>query len=721
MKVGDFLKLLQGVKACGKGWQARCPAHDDETASLSVAQGDDGRILIHCFAGCTIDEVCTTMGIKTKDLFPKKLTVFEGGKAKAKTKIIATYDYHDKSGAVVFRVRRTADKRFFQQRPNGRGGWLNGRGKVAPVLYRLPEVVRAAERAETVFIPEGEKDCDNLAALGLVSTTNAGGAGKWRDEYSSFLEGARAVILPDKDGPGRKHAEQVAQNLHDVAESVKVLELPGLPEKGDVTDWLDGGGTAEELKRLAAAAPEWRPDPKRAEEKPTPSTAFIQNLTDRGNGWRLAAAADGNFRFLVERQKWLHWTGKRWEIDQAGAIMQLAKQTAINIYDEIKPAGDEKQRAAIASHALRSESEARLRAMIALAKSEPNIPITATELDKNPWLLNCENGTINLKTGKLQPHNRADFITKMAPAKYDPAARSEAFEAFVARILPAPDVRRFAQKAAGYSASGDTSLEKLFFAYGPAATGKSTLTTAILKALGDYAATADFESFLQRTHATGAPRNDIARLAGRRFVASVEVQDGKRLAEGLINQLTGGDTVTARYLYGEHFEFRPQFTLWLAANNRPTVSGPESAIWRRMVQIPFLEEIPPEERDPALKARLQNEERDAVLAWLVRGCLLWQKEGLQEPQAVQELTAEYREESDPLRDFIDDCCVISAGSQAGNAGLWQAYQNWCKDNSIRYPLGRKRFSQALLARGLDQYRSANERFWTGVGLVSERK
>lgn len=456
---------------------------------------------------------------------------------------------------------------------------------------------------------------------------------------------------------------------------------------------------------------------KRAKVAAQDIASTYSNLTDMGNARRFVVHADGSMRYLFDRQRWLCWTGKRWAIDSTGEALRLARQAVKGIYAEAAEAPTENDRKALAQHAMRSESESKIRAMVSLAQSEPEIPITLCELDTDPMLLNCENGTINLQTGELRDHRRSDLITKMAPAEYDPEAKSELLESFLERILPDPEVQRYVQKALGYSLTGDTGLEKLFFAYGPPATGKSTLLAAAQAALGDYSATADFETFLQRSNVSGAPRNDIARLVGKRFVCSVEVEDGKRLAEGLVNQLTGGDTVTARFLYSESFEFIPRFKLWLAANNRPSISGPEGAIWRRLVQIPFLEEIPEGERDPEVKARLRGTERPAVLAWLVQGCLAWQRDGLREPKAVQGLTEEYRKESDPLRDFIEECCELTPGAQVGNAEIWRAYQDWAKAGGERYPLGRKRFSQALMARGLDQYRTASERRWIGIGLT----
>jgi len=281
--LANVLSRLKGVKPCGNGWQAHCPAHDDRKPSLRISEGEDGRVLLYCYAGCKTKDICRSLGLELKDLFPgstlkpKKLK-----RQKKQPEILTTYDYLDENGELIFQVVRTKPKNFFQRRPDGKGGWINGLGNVKPVLYRLPELLQAVKNGETIFVCEGEKDCDRLAELGLVATTNPMGAGKWREYFSDWLKDANVVILPDNDEPGRKHAQQVAQSLFGKAKSVKVLELPDLPPKGDVSDWLSGGGTKEELLRLAQEAPEWEP-PKQAnqqakkeeERKPTRQTSFF--------------------------------------------------------------------------------------------------------------------------------------------------------------------------------------------------------------------------------------------------------------------------------------------------------------------------------------------------------------------------------------------------------------------------------------------------------------
>jgi 5S rRNA maturation endonuclease (ribonuclease M5) len=276
----NVLSRLRGVRKDGKGWKALCPAHDDRKPSLKVDEAEDGKVLLKCFAGCGTEDIIAAIGLKMSDLYPepKQRPVDPG-------RVVATYDYRDASGKLLFQVCRTADKHFFQRRPDGKGGWITGLGDVKPVLYRLPEVLQAVQRGETVFIPEGEKDVDNLARLGLAATTNPMGAGKWRDYYSDWLKDANCVILTDNDDPGRKHAKQVAQSLYGKAASVKVLELPDLPAKGDVSDWLAAGGTKEELLKLAAEAPAWEPPEqvkrekakKEDERKTTRQTSFFVN------------------------------------------------------------------------------------------------------------------------------------------------------------------------------------------------------------------------------------------------------------------------------------------------------------------------------------------------------------------------------------------------------------------------------------------------------------
>ena len=241
------------AKPGGGGWMACCPAHPDDKASLSIDEGQDGRVLLNCFAGCRTASIVEALGLKMSDLAPPGAS-----SGKSKGKVVAAYDYKGRDGALLHQTVRYEPKGFSQRRPDGQGGWVWGLQGVETVLYRLPELL-AADPAETVVLAEGEKAVEALRALGLVATCSAAGAGKWRDRYAEDLRGRHVVILPDNDEAGRRHALQVATSLKGVAASVKVLELPGLAPKGDVYDWLISGGSAKALRELALAAPPWSP------------------------------------------------------------------------------------------------------------------------------------------------------------------------------------------------------------------------------------------------------------------------------------------------------------------------------------------------------------------------------------------------------------------------------------------------------------------------------
>lgn len=263
-----LLNRLDRVRAGGRGYRARCPAHDDRAPSLSVAEGADGRVLLTCHAGCPPDAVLAAVGLTWSALFPDGAAAAPSPPTPhrrpsnpyrhpmpAPRRIAATYDYLDADRTLRFQVVRYVPKAFRQRRPDGRGGWIWSLAGVTPVLYRLPEVIAAVRAGRRVYLVEGERDADALAALGLTATTAPMGAGSWRDAYTQTLTGADVVLLPDADAPGRRHAEQVAQALQGPAASVRVVPLPGLPEGGDVSDWLAAGGTRAALEDLVEATP----------------------------------------------------------------------------------------------------------------------------------------------------------------------------------------------------------------------------------------------------------------------------------------------------------------------------------------------------------------------------------------------------------------------------------------------------------------------------------
>jgi putative DNA primase/helicase len=534
------------------------------------------------------------------------------------------------------------------------------------------------------------------------------------------------VVLPDNDDPGRAHAQSVAQALLGIAVTVKCIELPGLPEKGDVSDWLAEGHTVAELQAIADAADFWRPEEHTGVDAPARTAARMASvagneayhLTDLGNAKRLVFQHGRDLRYCHPLHRWFVYDGRRWREDAAGEVLRRAKETVKSMYAEAGQISDAEMRKNLVGWAMRSESAERIAAMVRLAESESQVVVRPEQLDADPWLLNCLNGTIDLRARQLRPHRREDLITRLAPVEFDPDAHLALWDETLAYAFPDLDVRAFVQSAVGYSATADISEEKFFMLIGPTSSGKTTIVEAVKATLGDYAATADIRSFLAAQDDRG-PRNDIARLAGRRFIPSVEVDQGKRLAEGLVKLLSGGDTVVARRLYQEEFEFPFTGKVWIIANHAPRVRDDDDALWRRIVRIPS-QQIPEERRDKAVKERLRDPRLagPAILAWIVKGATEWQQRGLDVPDAVATATDEYRKEMDVLQPFFESVCVFGPNAEVEARALREAYEGWCRENGER-PLSGRTVGQRLRERGCEsQKRAGGRRVWVGIGLVA---
>ena len=470
-----------------------------------------------------------------------------------------------------------------------------------------------------------------------------------------------------------------------------------------MSDWLQAGGTVEELTRLVEAAPEWQPiaSAPKSEDEPV-------RLTDMGNGKRFAQQHGQNVRYCWPWSKWLVWDGRRWAIDESGAVVRCAKAVVKQLYSEAGDIEDDDLRKALVKHARDTEKAPRLNAMLDMARSEPGIPIQPADLDKDPWLFNCVNGTMDLRTGELHGHRREDFITKLCPTPYDPGADCPTWLRFIEQITAGDrGVHRYHRRAAGMSLTGVVRDHVLFFCYGTGANGKTTYLTALQDTMGpDYAMKAPPDLLLTRkaeSHPT-----ERADLAGKRFVACIEAGEGRRLAESLVKELTGGDRVRARRMREDFWEFAPTHKLWLAANHKPIIRGTDLGIWRRIKLIPFTVTIPPESQDKTLPEKLRAE-ASGILAWAVLGCIEWQREGFDdEPAAVKQGAAAYRAEMDIIGGFLDDCCLFGDGNEASAKALYTCYLEWAKANGEK-PVNRTAFGYAMQERGL-----ASDRITAGV-------
>lgn len=466
-----------------------------------------------------------------------------------------------------------------------------------------------------------------------------------------------------------------------------------------------------ELQQIAKSVGRYAPNPQRTV---IPDKVF--DRTDLGNAQRLVDQFGKRIRYCYERKSWYIWSGCKWSTDNTGEIQRLAKTTVRSIYAEAAKVAEEEAAKALAKHAFNSQSAKRLKDMVELTKSEPGIPVLSDEMDADPWLLNCTNGALDLRTGKLLPHDPARLLSKSVATVYAPDIPCPLWLAFLSKVMDGnASMIRFLQKAVGYALTGKTSEECLFFFYGGGRNGKSTFLETIQLLLSDYATPIPIDSLLVQQKETGGANPELARLKGIRFVPSVEAEEGKRLAEAKIKQLTGGDKISARFLFGDFFDFTPQFKLFIGTNHKPVIRGTDLAIWRRIRLVPFTVTISDAEKDIGLKEKLLQE-LPGILSWAVEGCLAWQKEGLNPPQEVAAATDGYRSEMDKLAAFIDEACWISDFASVRSGFLYEAYRKWCS-SSGEYAEPQRKFVQYLRERGFTDQHSKFGTLWRGLGLA----
>ncbi|GHT52228.1 hypothetical protein FACS1894106_0500 [Spirochaetia bacterium] len=433
--------------------------------------------------------------------------------------------------------------------------------------------------------------------------------------------------------------------------------------------------------------------------------------TDTTNAFQLFAKYGKDIRYNALWKKWLIWDGTHWNIDKGYLIHDKGLKMIRGIYRDAIKTADYRDRMDLEKHALQSESMRRRKAFVEVASWIPDLNIDTDDLDKDPWLLNVENGTIDLKTGEIREHKPEDMITKIAHVTYDPAADCPVWKKFIMEIMNFnTDLIQFIQTAAGWAITGNTSEQTMFILFGSGANGKSTFLNTIMNILGDYAIATPTETFMKKN--SEQITNDIARLRGTRFVTTTEAEQGKRLSEPLIKQITGNDRMTARFLYGEYFSFIPTFKIFMATNHKPVIKGTDHGIWRRIKLIPFTTRIEEERQDKDLEEKLMAE-APGILNWLLEGTKRWFDERLKAPSVITSATDEYRGEMDVIGAFIKERCVQGQGAAIRARELFKCYQDWCEENN-EHACSERFLGLRLKELGLDQKRLSDGRHWQGI-------
>jgi putative DNA primase/helicase len=450
--------------------------------------------------------------------------------------------------------------------------------------------------------------------------------------------------------------------------------------------------------------------------KPAPVSLLRFQDSDAGNAERFHALHGANVRHVAESGQWLLWNGARWQPDTTRAVVRMFVETMRQFAREAVSITNAEAAQSRSRFALRSTNGEKVKAGLEMAKAVEGITISVTELDCDPWLVGTADGVIDLRQGTSTTPRREQLITKSMATSYDAGADCPRWLKFLDTVTGGDgDLASYLQAAVGYALTGITREQCLFFLYGTGCNGKGVFSETIKRLFADYAQTAP-ETLFTRDRNSSAT-NDIARLAGCRLAIASELDEGAAFAESRIKSLTGGDTVTARFLHQEFFDFAPSHKFFISGNHKPSVRGTDTGIWRRIRLVPFTVRIPDAEKDPALAEKLADE-LPGILNWALAGCLRWQRHGLTPPACVTQATAEYRREEDVIGQFLDDCTTVDAGARIGTTALYQTYEEWCVTEGIRqqFRLSARKLNRRIEEHGFHRIKSGGAWLWDGLEI-----
>jgi len=600
-----------------------------------------------------------------------------------------------------------------------------------PVKYETPNGVRMAldvhpatrsrlaDPAVPLIVTEGVRKADAalssgvhaVALLGVWNwrgTNGAGGKTALADWDKVALDSRRVYLSFDSDVSENPQMRTAIRRLGRFLESrgadVRVTRLQPARDGGKqgLDDFLAAGGSLDELLATSATLVEHDGD------------LLDYQLTDLGNAHRFVAVHGDRFRYCREERRWLEWRDGRWRRDLTGAAERAAAEVVETLWAQVLRLPFEKRKEP-ARWALHSQSAAALRNILTVASTDGELAVRLDQLDTDPYLLACGNGTLDLRTGELRDPDPVDMITLGTDADYKPDAPRERWLRFLDEVFDGdPDLVAFVKRAYGSTLTGDTRDRALFIEYGSRFNGKSTLNRAVQQTLGDLAHTAPIR-VVMRTKQAEIP-NEIAALHRKRLVVIAETADGHRLDENRVKMLTGRDKVPARFLHQEWFDFEPQYKLVLYTNFRPKVDGSDGAVWDRIRLIPFRVSFADRE-DQELDVKL-SAETEGILAWLVEGCLEWQDSGLGSCDAVEQATVAYRTENDVIGRFVDECCDLGDEYRVTRKALRAALARYCEDTGDDVPPAAT-VGRWLTERGVRDSRVDGIRAYRGIRVQDD--
>jgi putative DNA primase/helicase len=534
--------------------------------------------------------------------------------------------------------------------------------------------------------------------------------------------GRRVYILFDTNvhsNPKVAHARNnLAQELAGRGAEVLLVDLAEEPGVNGIDDFLAKHGPEPALKLFEQARP-FDPNERLAR----------LHYTDLGNEQAFEILHGNDFLHNWTSKQWLQFDGVIWRPDATGvadrAMVEVAAarlQATSKVQEnelEFAKTGDIRcnQRKAIAA-ALKLQNVQNRKAALESASTDRTFARRAEDFDNDHHLLACGNGVMDLRTGEFRAGRREDMLTKSTPIYWVPEATCERWLKFLAEVFPdRPEMVAFIKRAVGYSLTGLTREEVFFILYGSGRNGKGTFLRALSAVLGDYAGNAEFSTFIADKNQGKSPRNDIAALAGKRFVTAQESREGAQFDESLIKTLTGGDLITARFLHKEFFTFPPTWKIWLATNPKPAIRGTDDGIWSRPRLIPFTVSFEGREDRGLKDALLDPQELSGILRWAVEGCHEYLSSGLQYPQEVLDATATYKSESDLVGQFVGECCIVGEYARAKARPLYQAFSKWAEGTD---GMSETTFGVQMAKKGFQKKHTRTGTDYIGVGLTDPR-
>jgi putative DNA primase/helicase len=728
----EIAAALKGAPE-GKGWRCLCPAHDDHTPSLSITE-KNGKVLVTCRAGCSQDAVIEAL--RQRRLWPDKTN--PGSSA-----IEDIYDYRDEAGKLLFQVCRTTAKSFPARRRDGNGGWTWGIGGVRRVPYRLPELI-ATPTEETVYIAEGEKDCINLAkAFGVATTCNPGGAAKpkpdgklatpkWRAEYNRYFVGRDVVILPDNDDVGRAHAKAIAQNLAMMAARVRIVALPGLPAKGDVSDWLSAGGSLSDLETLVELAPLYRC----AATQHDPAEDCSNKVS--GNGGEPPLVIDGaapydvarlfrSTRFEAEgRPALFHHRDAFYSWDGAAYPEIGEKELRAQLYEFLDQCVtlDTKREA----HPFKP-NKSRVTNILDGLQAAANLPATVSApvwLDQAPDLapadiIPCTNGLLHLPTRKLLPHTPLFFIHNALDFAYEATAPVPGqWIEFLSQLWPNdPESIETLQEIFGLCLTADTRQQKAFLLIGPKRSGKGTIARVLVALVGRCnAVSPTLTSLGERFGLEPLIGKLVAIISDARLGAKAD-QHG--IAESLL-RITGEDDVTADRKFRQAWTGAMRVRFVIISNELPRLADTSGALASRFILLKLTESFYSRE-DHGLIDRLLGES-PGILNWSIEGLRRLRNRGyFVQPASATEAVQGFEDLASPVGAFLRDRCDIGPGRTVEINRLFEVWCEWCKMQGRDHPGTAQSFGRdlraacsALTTTNPLRTETGRLRFYEGVGL-----